>query len=512
MKKTKKGTALAYALVMIAVVSILLTSVMRLVVTRLQMGYYEQSKQEAFEIAEAGVFWYRWYLAHQTDGKSPQDIKTFWQTGSPLGVASPLKVEYKDPTTGDSIGWYEVNVTAPDASSTVANIEVTGWTNEYPDYKKILKVRLRRQSWSEYSVLGDDYQRFGSGTTVNGKLFVNGGIHFDGVATNTVSSSVPSYYDSDSDVLATKPGVWTSWPGEYNTSMGSNVFLAGKQINAPAITFSSAATNFTFMRSEAQAGRGKYFGTDGVGQWIKLKTDGTFDSCTVNSYDAYSSGHTSGTNEITDYIGVTSGATGSYSGNNGTPCTMSSCCAAVGCGGWISSSKHAKGKCGENLKNYPIVQDGNIFTEGDVWLEGAINTKRTTVAAVDFSGGGNVFITKNVTYTNFDNRDILGIVAEKNIEITKNSNSTLTIDGAILAVNGRVGREPYSMCRNTISVFGAIATNLRYGFAYTGSSCGCSVSDGYCTRNLTYDNNLLYYPPPYFPTGSQYLIDLWDEQ
>jgi hypothetical protein len=28
---------------------------------------------------------------------------------------------------------------------------------------------------------------------------------------------------------------------------------------------------------------------------------------------------------------------------------------------------------------------------------------------------------------------------------------------------------------------------------------------------LNFDNNLLYYPPPYFPTGTEYSIDLWDE-
>jgi hypothetical protein len=45
---------------------------------------------------------------------------------------------------------------------------------------------------------------------------------------------------------------------------------------------------------------------------------------------------------------------------------------------------------------------------------------------------------------------------------------------------------------------------LRYGFSWTDGT-------GYITRNLYYDNNLLYYPPPYFPTGTQYELDLWEE-
>jgi len=517
MKKKVKGTALAYALIMIAVVSILLTSVMQFVVTRLQVGYYSESKQQAFEVAEAGVFWYRWYLAHQTDGKTAQQIAAFWQTGNPLGVGNAYEMEYDDPWTGNAIGKFSVSVQTPVAGSTVATITVKGWTYKYPDNKRELQVRFRRPSWSEYSVLGNAYQRFGSGTTVNGKLFVNGGIHFDGVATNTVSSSVASYFDSDSDVNATKPGVWTSWSGEYNTTMHSNVFAAGKSFPVPVKDFSSVTSNLGYMKTQAQAGgtTGKYFDNSGVGQQITLKTDGTFDACTVNAYDAFASG--SGTNEVTNYTAFVNGATGTYSGTNGNSCgTITACCAYATCTSWVQSSNHAKGKC-VSLSNYAIPDNGVIFVEDNVWLDGSINNKKVTIAAANFSGSASVFIKNNLTYTHFDGNDVIGIVAEKDIEITENSSDNLTIDGALLAVNGRVGRQQYNSFKSTISVFGAIATNQRYGFSYTGSNihnCGGGlwIADGYCVRNLTYDNNLLYYPPPYFPTGSQYLMDLWQEK
>jgi hypothetical protein len=89
-----------------------------------------------------------------------------------------------------------------------------------------------------------------------------------------------------------------------------------------------------------------------------------------------------------------------------------------------------------------------------------------------------------------------------------------------LAQTGRVGREFYTggscgcgshSCedhKNTITVYGAIASNQRYGFAWID---GCPRDTGYLNRNIYFDNNLLYYPPPYFPTGSQYLLDLWEE-
>jgi hypothetical protein len=76
-----------------------------------------------------------------------------------------------------------------------------------------------------------------------------------------------------------------------------------------------------------------------------------------------------------------------------------------------------------------------------------------------------------------------------------------------MAQLGRVGRDYYSSHsydKDTITINGSMATNLRYGFAYTDGT-------GYDNRILNFDNNLLYYPPPYFPTGTEYAIDLWDE-
>jgi hypothetical protein len=80
-----------------------------------------------------------------------------------------------------------------------------------------------------------------------------------------------------------------------------------------------------------------------------------------------------------------------------------------------------------------------------------------------------------------------------------------------MAQNGFVGRYYYrSYCgteymRSTLNLFGMIGTNQRYGFAYTDNT-------GYDIRNLTYDANLLYAPPPSFPLSTnQYEIISWKE-
>ncbi len=50
-----------------------------------------------------------------------------------------------------------------------------------------------------------------------------------------------------------------------------------------------------------------------------------------------------------------------------------------------------------------------------------------------------------------------------------------------------------------------IASNKRYGFSYTDGT-------GYDIRNIIYDANMLYAPPPSFPlTTDQYSIISWEE-
>ena len=154
-------------------------------------------------------------------------------------------------------------------------------------------------------------------------------------------------------------------------------------------------------------------------------------------------------------------------------------------------------------------------------MDGAINTARLTIAAGTFpinTSNRSITVNNNLTYTNFDGRDVLALIAQNNVNVGFDSQNTLTIDAALVAQNGRVGRYYYdgtcsnghgsagaSSTRATLNLDGMIATDLRYGFAY-----GSPVVSGYTTRNLTYDSNLLYGPPPSFPlSSSQYSTISW---
>jgi len=469
--KNEKGSVLAYILIMVSLVMVILTGAIQFIVSQIKYSTYNNAREEAFQIAESGVNYFRWYLAHNTDGRTAQQVAEFWETREII-EAEDTGQDYLDPN-GGMLGKFKLEVTPPQNGSTIAVVKSTGWSYKYPDQTRIIQVRLRRPSWSEFIVLADDDMRFGEGTEIYGKVKSNFGIRFDGLAHNIVSSAVYKYDDPDHGG-GKEYGVHTHVspidPLPNNPLPDrSDVFEAGRRIEVLETSFTGIQADLNLMKSVADAGinGSLYFDDSGHGRHIILNSNGTFSIRTVKTFNGNS-------NEINKYLGS-----------------------------WNS---------------YPIPDNGIIFVQNNVWIEGELNNKRVTVVAANIKIGTkySIFLKNDLFYSQYDGSAILGLVAQEDIEVIENSESDLRIDAAMIAQEGRIGRQHYCtnwlwmFCvgyndiKDTITVFGSIATNGRYGFAYTDGS-------GYQTRNLIYDNNLLYYPPPYFPTGNEYLMDLWEE-
>lgn len=178
------------------------------------------------------------------------------------------------------------------------------------------------------------------------------------------------------------------------------------------------------------------------------------------------------------------------------------------------------------IANYANPTNGIIFLEDHVWVDGIINTARLTIAAGRFPDNvttrRSITVNNNLLYTNYDGRDVIALIAQDNINVGMVSADTLRIDAALMAQNGRAGRYYYepnenfpagggqTRCspyhaRSTLTLYGMIGTAQRYGFAYTDGT-------GYDIRNISYDANLLYGPPPSFPlTSDQYSTVFWQE-
>jgi hypothetical protein len=511
-----RGSAFIFIVIISAIGATVLLGLMTFITAQYKNSQRQSQREESFQVAEAGIYWYRWYLAHKVEGQIIQVKKAFWESGQAKGVNEPYEADVADPE-GGTLGRYKLEVTPPVAGSTVVIVKSTGWTYKNPNVKRIIQVRFRQPAWCEYAVIADDFMRFGEGTEVFGMIHSNQGIRFDGVAHNIVSSSVPTFNDPDHSG-ANEYGVHTHVNIPPQTGVNDNfrpleappnpmsdrsdVFLAGRQVSKPGKSFSSLISDLGVMKEQASSD-GLYLGEETAtvqfhcrwvhGVWtcdetsvpvkgyhIVLKNDHTMDVSMVLGFDQASY-------QINPTITVR------YKNHNYS----------------VDGETEAV--------NYPMPENGIVFVENYTWVEGIISGDHLTIAAADLSPNPvykDIYINHNILYTDkagddADGPDILGLIAQNNISVGLYSDNDLEIDAALLAQKGRVGRDhytsPYSYVhRHSITTYGSIATKQRYGFAWTDDT-------GYELRNLYFDNNLIYYPPPFFPTVDKYQIDLWEE-
>ncbi len=456
-------------------------------------------RERAFQIAEAGIEYYRWHLAH-----AAQD----YQDGT--GVAGPYIHEYYD-KDGDQIGTFTLTITPPPVGSTVVTILSQGNVLENPAITRKIEARLAIPSIAKYAFVANSAMRFGAGTEVFGPIHSNDGIRFDGLAHNVVTSARSDYDDPD-HTGSNEFGVHThvnpvdpvppALPPVRN-----DVFMAGRQFPVPAVNFTGFTNDMSAIRADALRADGTCWPDPAngklcfpdigyLGYRVVLRNDDTFELHRINSLN----NPPSGCNQPT---------------SGGVPTQP----------GWGTWSISTQSRLRQNLTTggtevFPFPANGIVFFEEHVWVEGTINTARLTIASGKFPENAttNTSITVNndVRYTNYDGQDVLALIAQNNFNVGLTSEDDLRIDAAIVAKNGRAGRHLYtSSCggdyiQNVITLFGMLGTNLRYGFAYI-NGFGTHTS-GYITRNITYDANLLYGPPPSFPlTSDQYSTISWRE-
>ena len=442
----------------------------------IKAGRQAFNRERTLQIAEAGIDYYRWHLAH-----SPTDFQD--GTGGP----GPYVHDFRD-KDGNIIGEFELDITPPPLGSTLATVKSTGSITGDTSLLRKIVVQFAKPSIAKYAVVANAAMRFGSGTEVFGPIHSNGGIHFDALAHNVVTSAVVSYDDADhsgGNEFGVHTHVAPTDPlPPFPVPQRTDVFEVGRQFPVPAVDFVGITADLAQMKTDAQA-NGFYRPSAGaLGYHIVLKTNDTFDLYRVMSL-----------------VNPPSGCTNSAG--------------QTGWGTWSIQNQQLIG-------NYPFPANGIIFLEDDIFVDGQINGGRLTIVAAFLPDNPpfrkNIIVNNDLLYTNYDGSDILGLIAQGNVTVGLVSEDDLRIDAALIAQNGRVGRYYYrppgggsqrcspNHVRQTITLWGMIATNQRYGFAYTDGT-------GYQIRNLNYDGSLLYGPPPSFPlTSDQYITLTWGEE
>lgn len=474
-----RGYLIIHTLVFGAIAILFITALAHWGALNLRAGRDAGLREQAFQIAEAGIEYYRWHLAH-----APTD----YQDGT--GTAGPYTHDYYD-VDGNVTGTFTLTITPPPIGSTVVIVVSKGIVNSNPSISRSIEAKFAIPSIAKYAFLAKSKMRFGEGTEVFGPIHSNDGIRFDGLAHNLITSFKYSYDDPDHSG-ADEYGVHTHLSPtdpippispQGTPPVRTDVFESGRQVGVPAVDWDGFTQDLAQIKTDAQANGRYHAGSGSLGYSIVLKTNDT--------YDLY---------KVTGLVSAPSGCSDTQDQD--------------GWGTWSISTQTP-------VNNFSFPANGLIFFEDNVWVEGTIDSARLTIAAGRFpenpSTNAHITVNKDIRYTNYDGSDVLALIAQGNFNVGMVSDTDLAIDAALVAKNGRVGRyyypAPYwfwNRCspyhnRSVISLFGMIASKERYGFAYTDDN-------GYVTRNIVYDGNLLYSPPPSFPlTSDQYETISWRE-
>ena len=490
------GQIIIPALVFGCIAIIVVTALLSWASLNLKLTRQAVRREQALQIAEAGNDYYRWHLAH---------AKTDYKDGT--SDPGPYVHDFMD-KNGDVIGQFSLDITAPSLGSTVTMIKSTGKVTGDTTVKRSIRTMMAIPTIAKFAVASNSEVRFGVGTEIFGPIHSNGGIRFDGLAHNIVSSSKQTYLDPDvpydtsfgvhTHVSPADPTVPPSPLPLPEMPHRPDVFVAGRQLSVPAVDFAGLTPDLQKMKTDASTA-GIYLAPSGQrGYHLVLNNNNTVDIYRVTALTS------------PPFFCLNQEGSGSYWGT------------------WTISSQTFIG-------NSPMPANGLIFVEDDAWVDGTINNSRVTIAAARFpdvdSTRASIIINNNLTYTNYGTSispgsstaicdatyDVIGLIAQRNINIGLGSANDLRIDAALVAQNGRVGRYYYNnlFCgststRNSINLYGMIASNARYGFSWICN--GTTHCSGYGTRNINYDPRLLYCAPPDFPlTSDQYETISWEE-
>lgn len=479
----KKGliliNVLVFASIAIIVISALVTWATIIIRNARDLAFREQ----AFQIAEAGIDYYRWHLAH---------ANTDYKDGYATTTNGPFIHDFKD-KDGNVIGQFYLTITPPLIGSTLVKIKSKGIVFGSPTAIRTIQVSLAIPSLAKYAMVTNNVVYYGSGDEVFGPIHSNIGVGFfnagvgnpQPIAHNLVTSAQSVFNPGGGNQLGVYTTVPTADPAPTTTPPQvipdrPDVFQSGRQFPVPVIDFSGITTDLSSLKSKAQSDGFYRASSGGSGYKIVLKTNGTFDLYKINSL-------LPAPNKCTNTLNQTGWGTWSVNTTNGAT-TL--------------------------LGNYAFPANGIIFLEDHTWVEGQINNARLTIAVgtfpVNINTNKNIIVNNNLTYTNFNGNDVLGLIAQGNFLVGMASANDLIIDAAIVAQSGGTIRYNYiDKCapwqfRNSLTTFGMFASNGQ-GYFFYGSS-------GYTLQPATYDANLLYSPPPNFPlTSDQYTTLSWEE-
>jgi len=473
-----RGAILIQILVFSSLAAIMITALSNWSANDLKLGKKELRRETAFQVAEAGIEYYRWHLAASS---------TDFMDGT--YAPGPYIHNYYD-KDGNLLGTFSLEITPEGTGSTKVKIISTGTVVDDSNITRKIEVMLAKPSFAEYAIATDSDVYIGEGTEVFGPVHANGGVRFDGYAHNIVSSSLSSYKDPSHNLPTDEYAVHTHLDESGTVLLDgadpvppealpvrSDVFEVGRAFPVPEMDFDRFTKDLYNLKELAKE-NGIFLSDSGMlGYHLVLKTDDTFDIYKVSTETSLPSG-------CSQYGGI------------------------FGWGPWSIDTETF-------IENQPFPANGIIFVDDHAWVDGQINGAKLTIATGRLPENQgqekHIMVNKDLLYTSYDGTDKLGLVAQGNIIIGMTSEDDLRIDGAMVGKTDRILRyyykeecAPYDI-RNNIYLYGSLTSSDTYGFSY-------DDGNGYQNITIVFDPELLYEPPPSFPLVSdEFQTVYWKE-
>jgi type II secretory pathway pseudopilin PulG len=435
----------------------LTTALIASVTSNYQATRQRTQSLSALEVAEAGINYYLWHLAHD-----PED----YCDGSPCqgqGPYGPYVHNYTDPG-GNAVGTYSITIEPPNLGSTLVKVTSLG---QVGSKQRQVEAQIGLPSFAQYAWVINNRVWFGSSATTYGPVHSNNGIRFDGHATRLVTSAQSTYDARCVGGVNGAPGVWSQ--------NNQGIFDEGTQFPVPAVDFNAISADLQQIRTDAQA-NGLYLAASGSrGYYLHLTTTG-IDVYRVTNENKYAT--SGGANNLTKTFLQTSAIPG-----NGLVFVEDYL--------WIDG------------------QTDDRLTIAAARFPDIPGQRR------------DIYIVDNLRYTVEDGTVALGLVAQRDIRFAHYvPPAGLEVDAYLLSANGGVGYIFASsfLNRSTKAFFtlnGGIGSYLstcdrapeRTGYGMVTSSS----NDGFLVRNYYFDNHLTFNPPPQFPKTGAYAIISWQE-
>ena len=153
----QRGTILIQVFVFGMIAVLVIGALISWAGTNIKSSRHTVYREQAIEIAEAGVEYYRWHLAHnQSD----------FQDGSTTPIG-PYVHNYYD-KDGNLIGSFTLTITPPLVGSTLVTILSQGSVSADPTASRKIQVKLGMPSIAKYAMVTNSAVYYGSGDEVFG--------------------------------------------------------------------------------------------------------------------------------------------------------------------------------------------------------------------------------------------------------------------------------------------------------------------------------------------------------